>query len=224
MPNLTGRQILLLIGCALVIITLAVGIYGLARGPGAPTPEASRPTRTLAEGSPGESGSTTRVSAPEELSLPRTADPIVYARAIAVALFNWHTSAGFLPNDYTAPVLADADPSGQETPGLITDVASYLPTVDQWLTLGAMEVEQRIDIDDVYVPHSWSTIVAQSNGELRPGTMAVTITGTRHRNGVWNSEPAEVAHPISFTVFVACPPAFERCHVMRLSRLNNPLR
>ena len=34
MSNLTGRQIMLLLGCALAVITAVVGIYGLVRGPG----------------------------------------------------------------------------------------------------------------------------------------------------------------------------------------------
>lgn len=224
MSNLTGRQIMLLLGGALAVITLAVGVYGLVQRPGGQAPEAPSPTSTYAGASADRPKETALVAAPEALLLPHTSDPIAYARAVAVALFDWDTSTGFLPTDYAAPVLADADPSGQETPGLLTDVATYLPNVDQWLALGAMKVEQRIDIDDAYIPDSWAAAVAQSNGQLRPGTMAVTLTGTRHRRGVWNDEPAEVGHPISFTVFVACPPSFERCHVLRLSQLNKPLR
>ena len=124
----------------------------------------------------------------EDRSLPHTTDPVAYARAVAVSLFDWDTSAGFLPTDYTAAVLADADPSGEETPGLLDDVATYLPTVEQWLDLGAMEVVQTIEIDDAYVPDSWAAAVEQAHGHLRPGTTAVTITGTRHRSGVWNGE------------------------------------
>ena len=98
----------------------------------------------------------------EDRALPHTTDPIAYARAVATSLFDWDTSLGFLPTDYTAAVLADADPSGEETPGLIADVATYLPTVDQWLDLGAMEVRQTIEIDDAYVPESWTAAVAAS--------------------------------------------------------------
>ena len=52
----------------------------------------------------------------------------------------------------------------------------------------------------------------------------MTITGTRHRAGVWKGEVAESSYPVSFTVFVACQPSFDRCHVLRLSQLDNPLR
>lgn len=224
MTHPTGRQIMLLLGSALALITLTVGIYGLLRGPGGPTPEEPTPTQTYDSGSTDQPQATAPAAAPQEVSLPHTTDATTYARALAVALFDWDTSTGLLPTDYTAPVLADADPSGQETPGLLTDVATYLPTTDQWLTLGAMHVDQRIDIEDAYIPDAWAAAVAQANGQLRPGTVAVTITGTRHRSGMWNNEPSEVAHPVAFTVFVACPPAFDRCHVLRLSQLNNPLR
>ncbi|WP_122817723.1 hypothetical protein [Nocardioides pantholopis] len=143
---------------------------------------------------------------------------------MAVLLFHWDTSTGWLPTDYAAAVLADTDPSGEETPGLLHDVATYLPTVEQWLDLGAMEVEQSIEIDDANVPGSWAAAVEQAHGHVRPGTTAVTITGSHYRSGVWNGEAAEASHPISFTVFVACQPAFERCHVLRRSQLDNPLR
>jgi len=177
---------------------------------------------------PGEAGAIPEEATPvvtlKDRALPHTNDPIAYSRAIASSLFDWDTSLGFLPTDYTAAVLADADPSGEETPGLIADVATYLPAVDQWLDLGAMEVRQTIEIDDAYVPESWTAAVQQAHGHLRPGTTAVTITGTRHRSGVWNGEGAESSHSVAFTVFVACEPSFDRCHVLRLSQLDNPLK
>jgi hypothetical protein len=221
MPNLTGRQIMLLVGCALALITVAVGFYGLVRGPGgtAAEPPDARPTRVQGVADPSDD-----VVTLENRTLPRTTDPVAYARAVAVSLFDWDTTAGFLPTDYSSAVLADADPSGEETPGLLSDVATYLPTVEEWLDLGAMEVEQTIEIDEVYVPDSWAGAVEQSHGNLRPGTTAVTITGTRHRSGVWNGEVAESSHPVSFTVFLACQPSCERCHVLRLSQLDKPLR
>ena len=157
-------------------------------------------------------------------SLPHTTDPIAYAKAVATSLFDWDSSSGFLPTDYSAAVLADADPSGEETPGLLHDIAAYLPTVQHWLDLGAMEVEQSIEIDEAYIPDSWPVAVEQAHGHLRPGTTAVTIVGTRHRSGLWNGESAKSSYPVSFTVFVACPPGFDRCHVLRLSQLDNPMK
>ena len=67
--------------------------------------------------------------------------------------------------------------------------------------------------------------VAQAQpGQIAPGTTAVTIEGTRHRSGVWNGQPVTSEHPVSFTVFVVCPPTYPTCHVLRLSQLDNPLR
>jgi hypothetical protein len=221
MSNLTGRQIMLLLGCALAAITAVVGIYGLVRGPGGSpggAPDAPS-TKVQAVADPTDDAVTL-----ENRTLPHTSDAVAYARAVAVSLFDWDTTAGFLPTDYTSAVLSDADPSGEETPGLLADVATYLPTVEQWLDLGAMEVKQTIEIDEAYVPDSWADAVEQAHGHLRPGTTAVTITGTRHRTGVWNGEVAESSYPVSFTIFVACQPSFERCHVLRLSELDNPLR
>ncbi len=220
MRSLAGRQVLLLVAAVAVLATV-VGVYGLVRGPGgeASPPHASR--------SP-EPAVVTHSDAPDadlrDRSLPHTNDPIAYARAVATSLFDWDTSSGYLPTDYTATVLADGDPSGEETPGLLDDVATYVPTTDQWLDLGAMDVVQTIDITSASVPASWPAALAQAHGQLRPGTTAVTITGTRHRSGVWNGQPATSSYPVSFTVFVACPPAFDRCHVLRVSQLDNPLK
>lgn len=221
MPNLTWRQTAVILGCVLTLATLVIGIYGLVRGPDATTPtSAPGPSREV-EAIPDAAAPVVTL---DDRALPHTTDPITYARAVATSLFDWDTNLGFLPTDYTAAVLADADPSGEETPGLISDVATYLPTVDQWLDLGAMEVRQTIEIDDAYVPESWTAAVQQAHGHLRPGTTAVTISGTRHRAGVWNGESADSSHPVAFTVFLACEPSFDRCHILRLSQLDNPLK
>lgn len=221
MRNLTWRQIAIILGALLAFATFAVGIYGLVRGPDSAEP-------TSPPHSPGAAKAIPEAASPvvtlEGRALPHTTDPIAYAKAVAVSLFDWDTSSGYLPSDYSAAVLADADPSGEETPGLLDDVATYLPTTEQWLDLGAMEVVQSVEIDKAYVPGSWPAAVEQAHGNLRPGTTAVTVTGTRHRSGVWNGDVVESSYPVSFTVFVACPPGFDRCHVLRLSQLDNPLR
>jgi hypothetical protein len=221
MRNLTWRQIAVILGGVLAFATFAVGVYGLVRGPDSTAPTPAPQSGGAAEAIPEAAA---RVVTLDDRALPQTTDPVAYARAVAAALFDWDTSLGFLPTDYTAAVLADADPSGEETPGLISDVATYLPRIEQWLDLGAMEVRQTIEIEDAYVPETWTAAVDQAHGHLRPGTTAVTVTGTRHRTGVWNGETAESSYPVSFTVFVACKPSFDHCHVLRLSQLDKPLR
>lgn len=222
MPDLTGRQIALVLGAALAVLTLAVGIYGIITGP-----QSQR-----AEGSPDDVSVRVSANAPTETIAPdpsrvallRTTDPIAFARSVASALFDWDTGSGFVPADYQAPLLAEADPSGEELPGLIDDLATYMPTVDQWLDLAVMDVVQTLEITSAEVPASWASAVAQSHGELRPGTTAVTINGTRTRDGVWNGDTMSKSSSVAFTVFVACRPAFDRCRLLRLSQLDNPLR
>ena len=221
MLEITRRQILLILVGVLAVTTMAVGIYGLVRQPGDARPTSSEPPQVVVE--PVDVTPPETVSV-EERSLPRTSDPIAYARTVATSLFDWDTSSGLLPTDYTAAVLADADPSGEETPGLLTDVATYIPGIEQWLDLATMNVTQSLTIEEAVIPDSWAAALDQARGQLRPGTTAVTIIGTRHRAGMWDGEPAEMSYDVAFTVFVACPPAFERCHVLRLSQLDNPLR
>lgn len=220
MLEITRRQILLILAGVLAVTTMVVGIYGLVRQP--ETQASAGDDVALVVVKPIDASRKSAVV--EDRSLPHTTDPIDYARAVATSLFDWDTSSGLLPTDYSAAVLADADPSGEETPGLLTDVATYLPTVEQWLDLATMEVTQSLSIEDAVIPGSWAAALEQARGGLRPGTTAVTITGTRHREGTWEGKPAETSYPVAFTVFVACPPAFERCYVLRLSQLDNPLR
>ena len=221
MLEITRRQILLILVGVLAVTTLVVGIYGLVRQPETETSagDAVAPVEVKHVEVRGAEAKDV-----EDRSLPHTSNPIDYARAVATSLFDWDTAAGLLPTDYTAAVLEDADPSGEETPGLLTDVTTYLPTVEQWLDLATMGVTQSLSIEEAVIPESWTSALEQARGELRPGTTAITITGTRYREGTWDGEPAETSYDVAFTVFVACPPAFERCHVLRLSQLDNPLR
>lgn len=226
MPASRRRLLVVLaITGVIVLATIGAGVYGLVRGPGrtAAGPGASGPGPTAAAGTPG--GATVAPPAgPAPAVLPRTGDPMAYARAVAAALFDWSTVSGYAPSDYTAPVLADADPSGEELPGLIGDVASYEPTTGQWTQLAAMNVVQHLTITSAAVPSLWPQAVAQAQGQLRPGTTAVTITGVRHRTGSWYGQPAATTDPVSFTIFEACSPSWPQCHTLRLSQLNDPLQ
>src|SRR5690348_11304424 len=185
MPDLTRRHLALVVATVLAVSTLAVGIYGLVTGPPHDRP-ASSGGELPAQSVQNPQSDSALDRDPSAQQLPRTDDAVSYARAVATALFDWDTASAYVPADYEAPVLADADPSGEETPGLIDDIGTYLPTVEQWLDLATMNVSQTLAIDSAAVPAGWPSIVANAHGQLRPGTMAVTISGTRGRTGVWN--------------------------------------
>jgi hypothetical protein len=214
--------IVLVVLGVLASATIGVGVYGLVRGPGQ---SASRhDVGVSADPSPSSPGQAGPSVGEAPAGLPQTKDPVVYAKAVAATLFDWDTTTGYMPSDYTAPVLADADPSGEETSGLIGDVASYEPTTDQWTQLATMQVAQHLTITSAAVPSQWPAALAQAHGQLRPGTTAITITGTRHRTGVWYGDHAASSESVSFTVFEACSPGFPRCHTLRLSEPNDPLQ
>lgn len=226
MPASRRRLIVVLAVVGVVVLaTLGIGIYGLARGPnhltGAARPGSPGSGKSSSTGASG--GASSPAAGPALAVLPKTDNPMTYARAVAAALFDWSTTSGYSPSDYTAPVLADADPSGEEVPGLIGDVTSYEPTTAQWTQLATTQVVQRLAITSAVVPSLWPEALAQARGQLRPGTTAITITGVRHRTGVWYGQPASTSDPVSFTIFEACTPAFSRCHTLRLSQLNDPL-
>ena len=74
------------------------------------------------------------------------------------------------------------------------------------------------------MPEQWADAIEASGNQITEGTYAYTIEGTRHRAGVWYDDPVVSEHPVAFTVFLSCKPVFDRCHLLRLSELDNPLR
>lgn len=215
------RLIIALTATGLIIAILAgIGIYGLVTGP---TPSASSETTP-----PGSSATSPPPSAePAEAKLPRlprTNDPEVYVRSVAEALFTWDTFTLLTPSDHRAVLIEDADPSGTETPGLIADLDGYFPSASTWRDLAEYRTRQSIDIDRIFIPAQWDEAVTASSGQISEGTYAYTVEGTRVREGVWYDDPVDSAHAVAFTVFVSCEPVFDRCHLLRLSELDNPLR
>lgn len=227
MPASRRHLIVLALLAVVVLATVGVGVYGLVRGPNHTTTSrhgsaGTGRSSTTGSGSSGSSGAAS-TAGPVPATLPKTDNPVIYAKAVAEALFDWSTITGYAPSDYTAPVLADADPSGEEIAGLVTDVASYEPTTAEWTELATMKVVQTLSITSAKVPSLWPEALAEAHGELRAGTTAITITGTLHRTGVWYGQAASTTDPVSFTVFEACSPSWPDCHTLRLSQLNDPL-
>ncbi|WOF21938.1 hypothetical protein N8K70_11150 [Microbacterium betulae] len=211
-------------GLALLIL-VGAGIYGLVRGPAAPTDP-------MPSGRPSTTAPVTPSPTPDgELEpLDQSLGPVAFAQAVAQALFTWDTTTGHAPSDY-AQVLADAA-HGSEADAFVGDVRAYLPTNDAWAQLRQYATRQWLTIDEVFVPEAWETAVEQAApGQIPAGAVSYTIEGTRHRDGILGTDPVEASRPVSFTVFLACtPPSPGRgagsgsCEVLRLSQLDNPLR
>ncbi|WP_315278922.1 hypothetical protein [Kocuria carniphila] len=226
-PNLAHpharRRIVILIAATAVLLLLAgLGVYGLARGP--------HPHTVLESPTPATGPSafpTTSPDSPGAPALPTVAasdDPETFARNVAHTLFTWDTASGFMPLDYTAAVLEVADPTGEEQAGLASDIAAYLPSRGAWHQLRQYATAQTLTVSEARIPAAWDEAVAQAQpGQLTPGTVAVTIEGTRHRTGTWESEPVESEYQVAFTVFLVCGPTYDTCHLLRLSQLDNPL-
>jgi hypothetical protein len=195
-------------------------LYGLVKGP-----DTTRsPAAAATAGGRASPAATRAGSPPTGGGLTGVGDGEAFARRVAVALFGWDT-ATMEPADVTGALLVVADPTGQETPGLVEDVGNYLPDQAAWASLRRMGVRQWIDIDTITVPDRW----AQAADQAGPGAVAHTVTGTRRREGVWRDEPVVFAEPVAFTVFAACPEpgrAAARgagCALLRLSLPDRPL-
>lgn len=159
-----------------------------------------------------------------ELSaLGPTPDPETFVRQVAEAIFAWDTATLVTRTDHIEQLVTLADPTGESTPGLVSDLDNYLPTQDAWVQLAAYKTRQWLTIDSVSMPSKWAEAEAQAGDELLPGTTALTISGTRHRSGVWEGEPVASAHAVAFTVFIVCGPSYPECHLLRLSLLDKPL-
>lgn len=215
-------------GGLILLLLVGLGIYGLLRGPDTAGPAPSEPTTATAP-APGIS--------PGAGPRPVVAlgGPEAFAREVAAALFTWDTTSGYGPADY-AQALADATAS-VEADAAAGDVRAYLPTPAAWAQLRTHQTRQWLTIDTIDIPVMWETAVTQAApGQLPDGAVAYTITGTRHRDGTWNTEPVTTEHPIAFTVFLTCDiersdapqpsddGAAETCQLLRLSQLDNPLR
>lgn len=156
--------------------------------------------------------------------LAPTAGPESFARLVAHAIFDWDTTVAVPPAAYTSRLVAVADPVGESSPGLVADVATYLPTEGAWSRLRTYATRQWLTVETIEVPSLWSQAEAEAGPDgLLPGTTAYTISGVRHRSGIWEGEPVTSEHDVAFTVFIVCAPSYADCHLLRLSRLDDPL-
>lgn len=216
------RVLIAAIAGALAVVVLAgIGIYGLIRGPHTsnPDPEPTGQTDTVA---PSPRHPATQTGPNEIRDTTRAED---FARDVAPALFTWYTASGYQPSEYAQVIVDVGDPTGTETAGLAADVRTYLPSPEQWAQLRTHQTSQWLTIDDLYIPAAWADAEAQAApGQLLPGTIAYTLMGTRHREGIWGTEPVESSRPVAFTMFITCQPTFDHCRLLRLSRIDEPLR
>jgi hypothetical protein len=220
------KRLILMTTTILVLIVAAIGIYGLISGPD--RQEVKHPTETAT--SPPTTAPTATAPTPSKTASARlptpvveTADPEEFARASAAALFDWDTTVGYEPADIAQVIVSVGDPTGVET-GLASDVRTYLPTTYDWTYLRGYQTKQWLTIKRAYVPSKWATALAQAKpGQLRPGTVAYTITGTRHRSGIWMTDPVSTNHAVAFTMIITCRPTFDTCRLLRIGKLNSPL-
>lgn len=222
-PAPARRRIVVLvaIGFGVLAALVGVGVYGLVLAP-SPGTEAPATSPTKKDAQPAVPGLTQSDGAPHVIRSTKDAED--FARDAAEALITWDTTE-FELTDYAQVIVDAGDPSGIESAALASDVRSYLPTADAWSKLRTYGTRQWLTIDDAFVPASWNDALSQAaEGGLLPGTIAYTISGTRHRAGVVGTDAQETSRPIAFTMFIACEPSFDECHLLRLSEVDNPLR
>lgn len=228
-PTARRRRTMLIAAIAggvILAVLVGVGVYGLIRGP-----QTTDAADVAATDSPAATHPADTPSGPEPVVA--IGEPEEFAVAVAEALFTWDTTSGYGPTDY-AQMLADVT-ADEEADAAASDVRAYLPTPEAWAQLRTHQTRQWLTIDTNEIPAMWEDAVAQAApGQIPDGTVAYTITGTRHRTGYWGTDPITTTHPVAFTVFLTCTPEqatapsadpiTRTCALLRLSQLDNPLR
>jgi hypothetical protein len=204
---------MLVSGSALLVLA-TIGVFGLLRGP-ANGSELGRPTHAASEAP----------LVPERTLRPQpvltTMDPERFARSVARALFNWDTRHPGGPSEWAQVLVDVADVD--EAAAVASDVRSYLPAPEMWQQLSAYGTRQRLEVESVTVPDSWTAALAQAApGQLPLGASAFTVDGTRLREGTWSNDVVSTTRHVSFTVFLACA-GQEPCTLLRISQLDRPL-
>lgn len=202
------------VGATVLLLLIGVGVYGLLRGPA--TPDTPHTPTSLT--SPAEE---TRQPSFTPRPVAETSDAESFARSVAERLFGWDTGLEYGPADYMQCLVDVADPT--EAPGLAADVRGYFPEARAWGELRQYQTRQWIEIDSIVVPQDWAAAKAQAGaGQFPPGAVAYTITGTRHRTGMWDGRETSDARPVAFTIFAACTNG-DGCRLLRLSAVDQPL-
>jgi hypothetical protein len=212
----------MVLGVAIMLVLAAFITYNVVTHRGSPAvPKDQRQTSVMSvSDSPGR-----REGRPTVLAdLNATNDPEAFARQVAYRLFGWDTTTVNGRANQVDQLIAVADPTGESTPGLVSDLDNYLPASTAWIQLARFHTQQWLTIDSATTPTRWAEAEQQAGLDgLLPGTTAVTIRGARHRSGVWEGAPVTSTHDVAFTMFIVCAASFPQCHLLRLSMPDKPL-
>jgi hypothetical protein len=216
-PRLTavpGRGVL--VRRIVVAAVVVAGIIAFPVGrPGSERATTSEPASTGASESSRPSASAPATPPPS--SVADTASKAeAFTRDIADIVLTWDTVSGPDLTTVRGELLALADPTGEETPGLLADLDVYLPTTASWRYLESLGARQRVDLGQVAVPTGWTSSVA-GEPDLAE-TYAVNVEGTREREATAAGLTDRTSRPVRFTVFVRCPDDGP-CALLRLGRL-----
>ncbi len=150
-----------------------------------------------------------------------TSNPAEFATGVARALLTWDTRYAGDSSEWEQVVVDAAD--ADEAVAVASDVRAYLPAPSMWKRLAAYGTRQRFELQSLRVPSTWSTALEQATpGQVPSGAAAVTVVGTRHREGLWKAEHVRTTRTIAFTVFAICPQRHP-CSLLRLSLPDRPL-
>lgn len=227
MASTRAHRALLVGVVTVVVVSIAVAMH-LLSGAGPGDARGGEADRQSAYSSPPSAAATVDTppreapDAPDQAALS-TSDPEDFATAVVEVLLTWDTVAGSR-DDVVERLAAVADPTGEETPGLLEDLRRHVPSTEEWQRLSEYKTRQSIKVSGSRIPDQWQEAVAAAPADVEPGTVAVTVTGLRQRTGTWDDVPISFTAPVEITVFALCPPEGAPCRLLRLSEPSKALR
>src|SRR5680860_1794925 len=137
--GLRRPRILVAAATAVALLLAASAYVALSRGHASPSASPSSELDVLSPPEAAPDVGPTNGVLPE---LDPTADPESFARLVAYAIFDWDTAVVVPLSDYANRLVTVADPTGESSPGLVADVAGYLPTATSWSQLRTYATRQ----------------------------------------------------------------------------------
>ena len=202
---------------AVIVLLLVVVIASTVRGSREPSaaPSSDPPSVLSQPGQDSDALSPSGAPIPAG-SLTHTAEPDVYAVAVAEVVFGLDTR-DLDPAAYRDLLLADADPGLSATgrADLEALIAGRIPADELWQRMRANDQWSIFEASDVWEPGSWEQVV--TSGQAEPGWALHNVTGIQTTYYVEAGVEKTSSRERTVTIGMRCPADgadVDRCYLV----------
>lgn len=137
-------------------------------------------------------------------TLTVTDAPDAYAQAVAAVVFGFDTPK-LDTTDYSALLLADADPSltAAGRADLERLISDRIPATELWQRMRANQQWSTFEASSVWEPGSWEQVV--TSGQAEPGWAMRNVTGTQTTHYVEDGTLKVASRERTVTIGMRCP-------------------